>query len=211
MIITISHQKGGVGKSTISWNLAVYLSTLTKVTVIDLDVQKTVSYLHKIRDKNDFEVIDFREDKSFIEYVNSHQDTNNHIVIIDSGGFDSSMNRLAILGADKLITPVSSKFIEILGLQTYENILKEIEKTNEMKIETNVVLNNINPIVKDFEDISSFIGQSKYFNLLDSVLRQRADIANCVSEGLGITEVKKNDKAVNEFIAFVKELKIFSV
>ena len=211
MIITISHQKGGVGKSTISWNLAVYLSTLTKVTVIDLDVQKTVSYLHKIRDKNDFEVIDFREDKSFIEYVNSHQDTNNHIVIIDSGGFDSSMNRLAILGADKLITPVSSKFIEILGLQTYENILKEIEKTNEMKIETNVVLNNINPIVKDFEDISSFINQSKYFNLLDSVLRQRADIANCVSEGLGITEVKKNDKAVNEFIAFVKELKIFSV
>ena len=113
MIITISHQKGGVDKSTISWNLAVYLSTLTKVTVIDLDVQKTVSCLHKIRDKNDFEVIDFKEDKSFIEYVNSHQDTNNQIVIIDSGEFDSSMNRLAILGADKLITPIVKDFEDI--------------------------------------------------------------------------------------------------
>lgn len=208
MIITVSHQKGGVGKSTISWNLAVYLANKKKVTVIDLDVQKTLTYLHQIRDKNDFNIISFDNEKSFIDYVNNHEENSKEIIIIDSGGFDSSMNRLAILGADQLITPVSSKFIEILGLQTYENILFEIEETNKTIIKTNVILNNINPIVKDFKHISEFIGKSKHFNLMKSTLRQRADIANSVAQGLGITEVKSNKKAVNEFVEFVNELNI---
>jgi len=208
MIITVSHQKGGVGKSTISWNLAVYLSKTRKITVIDLDVQKTLTYLHKIRNKNDFDIISFENDKVFIEYINNHEENDNEIVIIDSGGFDSSMNRLAILGADKLITPVSARFIEILGLQTYESILYEIEKTNKTTIETNVILNSINPIVKDFTDIFEFISKSKHFNLMKSILRQRADIANSVATGLGITEVESNEKAVKEFKEFVKELNI---
>lgn len=208
MIITISHQKGGVGKSTISWNLAVYLCATKKVTVIDLDVQKTLTYLHRIRNKNDFDIISFDDEKSFINYINNHQENSQEIIIIDSGGFDSSMNRLAILGADKLITPVSSKFIEILGLQTYENILFEIEKANGNIIQTNVILNNIHPSTKDFKNVSDFINQSKHFNLMKSVLRQRADIANSVSNGLGITEVKSNEKAVKEFINFVNELSI---
>ncbi|HFU75436.1 MAG TPA: ParA family protein [Arcobacter sp.] len=208
MIITVSHQKGGVGKSTISWNLAVYLANKKKVTVIDLDVQKTLTYLHKIRNKNDFNIISFESEKSLIEFVNSHDENSQEIIIIDSGGFDSSMNRLAILGADKLITPVSSKFIEILGLQTYENILSEIEQTNETEIKTNVILNNINPNVKNFTDISNFINKSKHFNLMKNVLRQRADISNSVANGLGITEVKSNEKAIKEFIKFVEELSI---
>jgi chromosome partitioning protein len=208
MILTVSHQKGGVGKSTISWNLAVYLSKTKKVTVIDLDVQKTLTYLHNIRNKNDFNVITFSDDKTFIDYINNHENIKDEIIIIDSGGFDSSMNRLAIMGADKLVTPVSSKFIEILGLQTYENILFEIEKTNGTIIQTNVILNNINPIVKDFKDIKNFINQSKHFNIMKSVLRQRADISNSVANGLGITEITSNEKAVKEFKDFVKELNI---
>ncbi|CAA6810828.1 MAG: Unknown protein [uncultured Campylobacterales bacterium] len=210
MIITISHQKGGVGKSTISWNLAVHLAKNKNVIVIDLDVQKTLTYLHQIRNKNDFSVISFNDDKSFVDYINniSDDESNDSIIIIDSGGFDSSMNRLAILGADKIITPVSSKFIEILGLQTYENILHEIEKSNGSIIKTNVVLNNINPITKDFKDIRNFINESNHFNLLNSILRQRADIANSVANGLGITEIKGNDKAIKEFKEFVKELNI---
>ena len=209
MIITISHQKGGVGKSTIAWNLAVYLSITKKVTVIDLDTQKTVTYLHKIRNKNDFKIITFLKDKSFIDFINNHEENNNNkeIIIIDSGGFDSSMNRIAILGADKLITPVSSKFIEVLGLQTYEKILSEISVTNKKTIETNVILNNINPLTKNFMDISNFISSSKHFNLMKSILRQRTDISNSVSEGLGITETT-NQKAITEFEFFVKELDI---
>ena len=52
MIIAISHQKGGVGKSTIAFNLAVWLSKSYKIEVIDLDVQNTITHINKIREKN---------------------------------------------------------------------------------------------------------------------------------------------------------------
>jgi len=206
MIITISHQKGGVGKSSIAWNLAVHLSKNKKITVVDLDTQKTLSYLYRIRNKQDFSILTFENDETFINYINSHSENSDEIIIIDSGGFDSSMNRLAILGADKIITPVSSKFIEILGLQTYEKILDEIGKTHGELIKTNIILNNINPNTKDFTDLRDFISNSKHFNLMKSVLRQRVDIANCVSDGLGITEIEASAKANIEFKEFIKEL-----
>ena len=49
MIIAISHQKGGVGKSTIAWNLAIALQKKYKVELVYLDIQKTLTYTNKIR------------------------------------------------------------------------------------------------------------------------------------------------------------------
>jgi chromosome partitioning protein len=49
MIITLSHQKGGVGKSTLAWNLIVEYSKNRKIYVIDLDIQKTITYSIQIR------------------------------------------------------------------------------------------------------------------------------------------------------------------
>ncbi|WP_430742001.1 hypothetical protein [Sulfurimonas denitrificans] len=37
MILTISHQKGGVGKSTIAWNIGAHFSKLLPITILDLD------------------------------------------------------------------------------------------------------------------------------------------------------------------------------
>ena len=49
MIVTISHQKGGVGKSTILWNLIVEYSKLGNVHVIDLDSQQTITSSVEVR------------------------------------------------------------------------------------------------------------------------------------------------------------------
>ena len=51
MIISIAHQKGGVGKSTLAFNLAYYLSKY-KPLLLDLDIQNTISYANSIREQN---------------------------------------------------------------------------------------------------------------------------------------------------------------
>ena len=38
-IVLITHQKGGVGKSTITYNLAVNLKDNAAVCIVDMDVQ----------------------------------------------------------------------------------------------------------------------------------------------------------------------------
>lgn len=48
MIITVAHTKGGVGKSTLAWNLAhSLLEKNEKVTIVDLDFQQNIALIFR--------------------------------------------------------------------------------------------------------------------------------------------------------------------
>ena len=77
MIISVSHQKGGVGKSTLAYNIAVELSKLYPVEIVDLDVQQTLTACNIIRGKFDQKqliIYSFSENREFIEYLNKDDD-----------------------------------------------------------------------------------------------------------------------------------------
>ena len=106
-IITIAHQKGGVGKSTIALNLAVELSKKYNLKVIDLDYQKSITIFNETRKEKKLKplnIIHIENQKELIDVLKN----SNELILIDSGGFDSDLNRIAIIGADLVITPVSN-------------------------------------------------------------------------------------------------------
>jgi len=211
MIITISHQKGGVGKSTLAYNIALELARKNNVEVIDLDVQQTVSAYNHIRKEmgqSPLPVHVFTTAEELEVYFESLDE--NTIVVVDSGGFDSSLNRFVILVSDVVVTPVSSEFTEILGLQKYESILRELSEQSGTTIVTNVVLNKTNPSQKKFDEVKEFIHGSKHFNLMDSMLRRRVDFANSVAYGFSVRELDKKSEATKELKDFIKELKKFA-
>lgn len=208
MIITISHQKGGVGKSTLAYNVAVELSKKYNIEVIDLDVQQTVSAYNQVREEMGHPPLPvhvFTTAEELENYFESLDDDT--IVIIDSGGFDSSLNRFAMLVSDFIITPVSSEFTEILGLQKYESILRELSDQSGITIVTNVVLNKTNPNQRKFDEVSDFIRSSKHFKLMSSMMRRRVDFANSVAYGFSVRELDKKSEASKELKEFVKEIK----
>jgi chromosome partitioning protein len=210
MIITLSHQKGGVGKSTVAWNLAVYFSKIIPTRIIDLDTQRSLSVTNAIREQNNLGAIPmlhFNSAEEFAEYAAS--DSDETLSIIDSGGFDSAYNRIAILASDLLITPVSDKPFDLMGLQKYEEILKSLSDIQGEKIKTHVLFNNINPAMKRFGDLVDFVCTSEHFELLTSVLRQRVDIAHSVGEGKSIKEYRifsKADQEMDELLLEVKSI-----
>lgn len=208
MIITISHQKGGVGKSTLAYNIALELARKNNVEVIDLDVQQTVSAYNQIREEmgqKPLPVHIFTTPEELENYFESKDDDT--VVIVDSGGFDSSLNRFVILVSDFVITPVSSEFTEILGLQKYESILRELSEQTGTTVVTNVVLNKTNPNQRRFDEVSDFIKGSRHFRLMDSMMRRRVDFANSVAYGFSVRELDKKSEASRELKDFVKELK----
>jgi len=208
MIIAISHQKGGVGKSTIAFNLAVWLSKSYKIEVIDLDVQNTITHINKIREKNKLKklkILYIKNEKEFKRYI--QEDNNKKITIIDSGGFDSSLNRLAIFYSDIVITPVSDRFNEISGLMKFIEILQELREITGEKLKVNVLLNNINPKAKNFTELKKFIKKNKELKLMDTILRQRVDYDKATWEGKSVKEYDKKSKATKEFSELVKEIK----
>ena len=217
-IVTASHQKGGVGKSTIIWELILLYSKHQEVNVIDLDVQKTITYSLENREKSytkikNINLLNVRDEKDQIDDnlmfdLMLKNEKEEKLLFIDCGGFDSSSNRLAMAASNILITPVSSKFYELLGLKKYESILQELTKDfrDDRKLVANVILNKINPNAKDLEQITSFINSSGYFNLMNTVLRQRVDYENAPGFGQSVIEYNKKGKAAKEILSLKKEL-----
>ncbi len=112
-IINFSHQKGGVGKSLLSYHLAYLLKDNYDVQLLDLDNLKSLSSIHN------YAIINFNNTLSPIKTVHSKHELidlinsidDNQYLIIDSGGFDSLYTRLAILGADINISPTADKLL----------------------------------------------------------------------------------------------------
>lgn len=204
MIIAISHQKGGVGKSTIAWNLAIALQNKYNVELVDLDIQKTLTYTNEIR-RNEttlrpLTIRTFDNDFDLKTYIDNDRD--DVVSIFDLGGFDSTINRIAIITADLVITPVSDRNFELLGLKSFEAILSQLNEHISGELTVKVLLNNINPQKAKLEELKNFIVKSRHFELLDVILRSRVDYDRSVRVGQSVFEYKNDSKASIE----IKEL-----
>ena len=214
-IITLAHQKGGTGKSTLSWNLAVELNKkykkygYKKFIFVDLDNQESVTMTNRLRmqyGKKHLDIIRFTDQESskLETFINAIDDTT--LVIIDSGGYDADLNRLAIIASDFVITPVSSDYMEIFGLQKFKIILEELSEIKGERVKVHVLLNKIDPKSKDFTDINTFINEIKNFKLLNTIIRFRSDYKHSIGYGYSVKELDKKSKATQEINLFIKEI-----
>lgn len=203
-IIVIAHQKGGVGKSTIASNIAVELSKIYDVSVIDLDLQKSITYFNNMRKSsllNPCEIIDVSTTKDLKHIINNNQ----KLLVIDAGGYDSDINRLAISGADILITPVSDSGIELVGLLSFRNILRDIRKVRQ-DLKSAVLLNKIHQWANSsLNEIYDFINNNEEFIIFNTILRERADYKKSFDSGKSVVEY--NNKAVDEMNNLIDEIK----
>lgn len=202
-VITVAHQKGGVGKSTIACNLAVELAKNHNLTVIDLDMQKSLTYFNAKRGKLGLPMFNIFNAKDLKDL--KHSITNNSgVLLIDVGGFDSDLNRIAIFGSDKLITPVSDSELELVGLLSFRKILQEI-KAKRPDLLCNIVINKAHPLAnKSLQDVYDFIERNNDFKLFNTILRDRSDYKKAFSEGVSVVEY--GGKAKEEFNSLIKEI-----
>ena len=111
-IIALANQKGGVGKTTTTINLAASLATLEKsVLVIDADPQANASSGLGV---------DIKEvDCSIYECIIDHTDVRDAIYTTDINGLDIIPSHINLVGAE----------IEMLNLPNRENVIKNMLAT----------------------------------------------------------------------------------
>ena len=202
MIITVAHTKGGVGKSLIAWNLAIAM----KARVVDLDFQQTLLFANSIREQSGHKPINveyFNTLESFYEFYENLDD--NESMIIDVGGFDSDLTRMALYVADIIITPASDRLTELAGLMKFKEIINEVSENTESNLVSHILINNISPNARDFSIILDFVDENSNFRMMESIIHQRADYYKCLAEGKSVVELK-NSKAKIEIQNLIKEI-----
>ena len=207
MIVLYSHQKGGVGKSTLAINHAYSKGC----SIIDLDSQNSSMLFNQLRKMQNRENLDCYTSNTineFNEMIKPFKGNKENMIIIDSGGYDSEINRLALISADIIITPVGASQIELFGLQKFRNILNDASDATGTNVKTHVLINNVDSrSKKKISELREYIEKNeKYFNLLESVIHTRVDFKNAYGDGLTVKELDKESKATQEIKSLTKEI-----
>ncbi len=199
MIVSIAHSKGGCGKSLLTLNLAPLVKDLV---LIDLDTQNSITEINQARDKK-HNVKSATTEKEFFNLLDKHEDKN---IIIDCGGIDSDINRLAVVNSDVLIVPVKDNSFEILAFKRYIKVINQlIEKNPDLKVLA--LINNVHHSSNDFDRLKDLISKNSHIKLAKTIIRQRADYANYLEAGTTVVEKSKDKKAVKEIKSLYKEIK----
>lgn len=132
-IILITHQKGGVGKSTLTFNLAQNIAKSSKVAVLDFDLQGSLNQLTEMI--NSFDIIPFVED------INNILNLDYDFVFIDTPPYLSNHLPKLINIADLILVPTKAGILDLLAIKSTLKLIELEHKTNA----TLLVFNMIKP------------------------------------------------------------------
>jgi len=208
-ILTIAHTKGGVGKSTILNQIAIYLLSLGyKIRVADCDPNKVTTFISKRRAKNtklkNFTSTVISTPQELEKFCNTPFDG---ITVIDTAGVDCALTRKAIELGTITIVPVAPVTTEFIGFATFKAVTKKIN-INPSKIK--VVINQVHIRAKDFSYFKD--GANSPFDYFDTALPRLADYDSPLLKGTGATELPQvKDAKTKELKERTSSLRIKSL
>ena len=220
MIVVYAHPKGGVGKSTVCFNYCIqklYENKDKDFIVIDLDGQHTMEMLNKIRVQNGLTGLNIKtfgnngdisnkKDKveDLIKFLVDNQDKD---IVIDTGGYDSEFNRIAVAYSDVIIIPTSDSPVEQGRIYNYSFILKDIENSLNSKLNCYILLNRVNHKYSN-KTIATIKNSFNYepYKFLDTAIRDRVDYKFSVANGSNVIESNNDIKAMQEIVSLYEEI-----
>ena len=202
MITVIANLKGGSGKSTVVFNLALWLREhKQQIITFDLDPQGTLSDVADVREDEGMEPIIVHTD------VNYLSEFKNQDILIDVGASNMQDMKQAIMLADRIIIPVSPSQPDLWATQRFLKIVNDIISDND-PIELIAFVNraDTNKLVRESDETEEALNSLSNIKVLPHRLCQRTMFRRTLSEGMSINEIAPNTKSALEFNALASAL-----
>ncbi len=170
MIVSVLNTKGGVGKTTLAINLAVYRAVMRKVLVVNGDRQATLTQALAQRSASGFTpAVDdahIFDGPALHAYIQKHLASFDDIVI-DAGGRDSSALRAALMLSDVIVIPFQPRSFDVWGVADMAELAAEALAIRS-DVRVLAVLNAADPSGSDNQAAAAAVADMPSIKYLDT-------------------------------------------
>ena len=196
MITLIGNLKGGTGKSTVTFNLALWVATRHNkpVIVYDLDPQATTSDAFEIRADEGYlpAIVPVRTAETL------GTDGKNSEVLVDMGLADMAALEIAVRKADRILIPIAPSQADVWSTQRFLKMVSDIR--GDQAVELLGVINRADThhAVRETAEAAEAMQMLGNIRLLEPRLYMRTTYRRSFSEGLAVFEMEPRSKAAAE-------------
>ena len=200
MITIIANLKGGSGKSTVTFNLAIWLKMKgEKVVAYDLDPQQTLNDVARVRKEDGTTPaleVNVITDGNVSDSLVSHSEH----VLVDVGAGNMDAMKAAIGTADRVIIPVQPSQPDVWATQRFLKIIKDSCGDNASpELIAFVNRADTHHAVRESDEAEEALTMLEKFRVIPDRLCQRTSFRRTLSEGLAIFELSGKSKSAEEF------------
>lgn len=207
MITVIANLKGGSGKSTITFNLAIWLKMKgMEVIAYDLDPQKTLNDVALVRKDEGVEPeleVNLVGENDIVALLKSH--TGHILVDVGAGNMDAMKSAISV--ADRVIIPVQPSQPDVWATQRFLQIISEARSDGgDPELIAFINRADTHHAVRESDEAEEALTMLEKFRVMPERLCQRTNFRRTLSEGLSIFELAEKSKSAEEFECFANAL-----
>lgn len=204
MITIIGSLKGGSGKSTVTFNLAVWLAMAdVNVQLIDADPQATLTDVVDVRLEEGFDPPLRVGDKSAL---NADQLSAADETLIDVGTSDMESMRTALQLCDRVVVPVPPSQADIWSTQRYIHFVESAAGDKPRDILGFINRGDTHHAVRETNEAAAALVSLPGIKFIKPRLSQRTVFRRSFSEGLAVFELDPRGKGSKEFFSLAAAL-----
>lgn len=198
MITVIGSLKGGSGKSTVTFNLAVWLTMAEqRVAAIDADPQATLT-----------DVVDVRTEERFspavklsgIQLLNDPERLSAFDeVLIDVGTASMDNMKKAVCAADRIVVPVPPSQADIWSTQRFIRFVQAQTEADPPELLGFINRGDTHAAVRESDEAAAALVSLPNIRFIKSRLAQRTVFRRSFSEGLAVFELDPRSKGAHEW------------
>lgn len=190
-IITVAHQKGGVGKSTLTLNLGLLFQVKLRTAIIDTDLQGSLidlknmnlTILNNIQVEN-IPLLDF------------------DLILIDTPPYLSDILQQLLKISDFVLVPSKAGFFDAMAIHSTLNLIHEAMLKNEI-LKSGIVLNMVKNSSSITNEVKCLFENTKT-PLLKTMIHDRVSFTRSPMTG-GVLN-GDDDKAIEEIYSLAEEI-----
>lgn len=205
MITVVGNLKGGSGKSTVAFNLAVWLALHgERVSAFDLDPQRTLTDVTEVRSEEGITPL-FSLHYGGVDMLDEIAGRHGE-VIVDVGTADMEAVKGALAIADRVLVPVPPSQADIWSTQRFLSLVRKNAQGKHPEVCVFVNRADTHRAIRESDEAEEALATLDEVSLLRTRLCQRTAYRRSFSEGLGVFELVPWSKASHEFKCFAAGL-----